>query len=123
VSERTLHRSAPLHFRSDTVSYQSGDLARLSVPAECRLREDQHVIQGDLESTLRRGDQLDRRDDWCPAGEQFVRQTDGARDIVSGDAELDAEMMPRVEHVRPTLAVVAVRSRSTRSALWWASLK
>src|SRR5207249_9499783 len=39
----------------------------------------------------------------------FVRQTEGTRDVVSGDAELDRELVPRVDHdgtsfMRPSYA-------------------
>jgi hypothetical protein len=37
-------------------------------------------------------------DDRSPSFEQFVRQTDGARHIVSGDAELDGEPVSGIEH-------------------------
>jgi len=70
----------------------------LRVPAELCLREDQLAVQRDLEAPFRGGDQLDGSDDGRPSGEKFVRQTDGTRNIVSGDAELDFEVMPGVDH-------------------------
>jgi hypothetical protein len=37
-------------------------------------------------------------DDRGPATQQFVRQTDGTGDVVSGDAELDQQVMSGLEH-------------------------
>jgi hypothetical protein len=70
------------------------------VTAERRLREDHLTVEGDLEASLRGGDQLNRLDDRRPALEEFVRQTDGVRDVVSGDAELDLKPVPRIDHWR-----------------------
>ena len=42
---------------------------------------------------------MDVLDDRRPTSEQFVRQTDGAGHVVSGNAELDLEAMSWVEHL------------------------
>jgi hypothetical protein len=69
------------------------------VPTERGFGEDQLAIEDDLEAPLRTGDHVDPLDDGRPATEQFVRQTDGTGDIVSGNAELDADEVSRVEHL------------------------
>jgi hypothetical protein len=68
------------------------------VPSERSLREDQFTVERDLEAALGRRDQFDVLDDRRPAREQFVRQTDGTRYVVSGNAELDLEAMSGVKH-------------------------
>jgi len=68
------------------------------VPADRRLGEDQLSVERNLESSLRRRKQGDVRDYRSPAAKQLVRQTDGAGDVVSGNAELDLEVVPGVEH-------------------------
>ncbi len=92
--------TAPLTLddRPDPPLDDCADLAGVRMPAERRLRKDQLVVEGDLESSLRRGRHLDRGDDWRPPGEKFVRQTDGSGNVISGDAELDLQTMSRVEH-------------------------
>jgi hypothetical protein len=68
------------------------------VPTDRRLREDHLSVQRNLESPLRRRKQGNVRDYGSPAAQQLVRQTDGAGDVVSRNAELDLEMVPGVEH-------------------------
>ena len=82
----------------DPLSHQPSDLAGFGVPAELRLREDQFPVQRNLEPPLRGRQEGDVRDDRSPSTQQFVRQTDGARDVVSGDAEFDEEPVPRIQH-------------------------
>jgi hypothetical protein len=53
--------------RADPLSHQAGDLARLRMPAEAGLREDQLAVQGDFEPSLGRGQQLDGADDRRPS--------------------------------------------------------
>jgi hypothetical protein len=55
------------------------------------LREDQLVVEADLERPLTRGDQLDAVDRILELGEDGVRQTDGPGTIVSSGAELDSD--------------------------------
>jgi hypothetical protein len=86
---------------ADPVPHQSGYLARPGMPPERRFGKEEVTVKGHLEATPRRGKHGDVRDHRRPAGEQFVRQTDGARDVVSGNAELDLEMMPGVQHGAP----------------------
>jgi hypothetical protein len=68
------------------------------VATERGLRKNQLAVERDFKSSLRGWDQLDRRDEWRPSLEQFIRQTDGVRDVVSGDAELDLKLVPRIDH-------------------------
>jgi len=91
-------RSVPGDLRAHLVSDQSCHLAGLGVAADLSLGEHDLVVDGDLEAALRRGDQFEAFDDRRPTGEQFVRQTDGTRNVVSGNAELDEDAMARVEH-------------------------
>lgn len=87
-------------FRADPLADKRCDLAWLGVAAQTGFGEDQDVVKGDLEAPFGPRDQLDHRQDWGPTGEQFVRQTDGSGNVVSGDAELDGHPVPGVEHVR-----------------------
>jgi hypothetical protein len=90
--------------RADPVPDQGDDLAGLGVAAHSGLGEDQLVVKGDLEAPLRRRQQFDGRQDRGPSPEQLVRQTDGARYVVSGNAELDLHPVARFDHhARPTL--------------------
>jgi hypothetical protein len=63
------------------------------VSVQLDLGEDQLVVEGDLESSARGRDELQPGDAPAPAGEQGVRQTDGAGCVVSDDAELDADVV------------------------------
>jgi len=45
-------------------------------------------------------------DDRSPSREKFVRQTDGTRYVVSGDAELDGEPVSGIKHVRFCLRII-----------------
>jgi hypothetical protein len=74
------------------------DLAGFGVALEGRLGKDQLAVEGDLEAALGARDEIERLDDRRPPGQQLVRQTDGTRDVVSGDAELDADAVTGVEH-------------------------
>ena len=67
--------------------------------AEGGFREDQLVVELDLEATLRRRHQLEGLDDGCPTGEELVRQTDGVRNVVSKNTELDPDPMLGVAHL------------------------
>jgi hypothetical protein len=101
------------------------------VPAQLGLGEEQLVVEGHLEAALRRGDEVEALDDRCPTVEQFVRQTDGARDVVSGNAELDEQPVLGIEHCgllgwlrqrsyqgrRPAL-VVMTTAHDARSTPW-----
>jgi hypothetical protein len=69
------------------------------VPFQGHLREDELVVEDDFEAPLRRRDELVGGDDVGPSGEDLVRQTDGSRCVVSGDAELDAETVSLVGHL------------------------
>ena len=60
--------------------------------------EDRLVVERDLEASLRARDEIDAFDDGRPPVEQFVRQTDGPGDVVSGNAELDTDAVPRIKH-------------------------
>jgi hypothetical protein len=71
------------------------------VALQRRLGEHELAVEADLEATLRRGHELDPLDDRRPSLEQLVRQTDGAWDVVSGNAELDLQLVPRLQHVSP----------------------
>jgi hypothetical protein len=90
-------RSA-FELEADLGPEQAGDLARVGVAPERGLGEDQLAIDGDLEASLARRDQLDRLDDGRPSVGQLSRQTDGSFVVASGDAVLDADAVPRVEH-------------------------
>jgi hypothetical protein len=83
---------------ADPVADQRGDLAWFCVPTEVGLREQQLVVERDLEPSLGSRHQLDRDDQVRPSLQQLVRQTDGTRDVVSGHAELDADAVALVEH-------------------------
>lgn len=61
--------------------------------------EQQMIVDSDLKATARRRDQRDRRDGGRVAGEQFVRQTDGVRGVVSLDTVFNADVDFR--HKRP----------------------
>ena len=74
---------------ADSVPHQTANLARLGVPPERRFGENEVTVEGHLEATPGRRKHGDVRDHGSPPGEEFVRQTDGARDVVSGNAELD----------------------------------
>jgi len=60
------------------------------VTAESGLREDELAVERHLETPARGRDQLEAGEERGPSLQEFVRQTDGLRDVVSGDAELDA---------------------------------
>jgi hypothetical protein len=94
-------RSTSGYLRPDPLTNETGDLSCVGVPAERRLREDQLSVECYLESSLRRREQCHVRDDWSPAAQQLVRQTDGTWDVVSGNAELDLEVVPGVKHGAP----------------------
>jgi hypothetical protein len=70
------------------------------VAPEVGLREDQLAVERDLEASLGGREQLDRLQDRCPSGQQLVRQTDGSRDVVSGNAELDRDAVAGIDHGR-----------------------
>src|SRR4051812_5049412 len=78
--------------------HDGGDLAGVGVTPQRGFGVDQFAVEGDLETALGGRQQLDRLDDRRPSREQFVRQTDGTRYVVSGDAELDGEAVSGVEH-------------------------
>lgn len=88
----------PVDLGADPFPNQRGHLTGLGVAAEGGLGEDHLAVEGDLESSLRGRDEIEALDDRRPAGEQFVRQTDGTGKIVSGDTELDADAVAGVEH-------------------------
>jgi hypothetical protein len=75
------------------------------MPPERGFGEDDVTVKRHLEATPGRRKHGDVRDHGSPTGEEFVRQTDGTRDVVSGNAELDLEMVPGVQHGAPPVAV------------------
>jgi hypothetical protein len=77
---------------------ECGDFTGLGMTTERDLREDERVIEAHLEAAVRGRHQVDAGDDRRPCRQQLVRQTDGARNVVSGYAELDGEAMARIEH-------------------------
>ena len=77
--------------RPQTRDSELEDLARLRVAAEEKLREQHHVVQGDLEPATATGLEDDPLDHRCPGLEELSRQTDGSGTVVSDDAELDLE--------------------------------
>src|SRR5581483_147437 len=95
---RTTSASVTLDLGADALTHDGDDFAGLSVALQRSLGEDQLVVEGDLEAAARRRHELDVLDDRGPAVQQFVRQTDGTRHVVSGNTELDAEVVTRVEH-------------------------
>ena len=66
--------------------HQGGDLARVGVTALFLLAEDQIVVQADFEHASIGGVQAERLDVGLELFEQFIRQTDGARGVVSNGA-------------------------------------
>ena len=90
--------SASCYLGADPLTDQPDHLPGLGVAAQGRLGEDQISVERDFEATLRRRDQLDCDDDRGPAGKKLVRQTDGTRDVVSRDTELNAEAVAGIEH-------------------------
>jgi hypothetical protein len=94
----------PRDLRTEAVADEGRDLGGRGMAPEGRLGEDHLVIEADLEAALRRREQVDRGDDRGPPLQQLVRQTDGPRDVVSGNAELDAEAVPGVHHRAPAYA-------------------
>jgi hypothetical protein len=83
---------------SDALLDECGDFTGLGVATKRSLGEDKHAIEGHLEAALRGRQQLDTGDDRRPSRKQVVRQTDGARNVVSGDAEFDLEVVTRIQH-------------------------
>ena len=77
---------------------QCGDFTGLGVTTERGLREDDLTVEGHLEAALGGWHERDTGDDRCPSGEEFVRQTDGTRHVVSGDAELNVNVVAGIEH-------------------------
>ena len=71
------------------------------MPAQPSFRKDQLPIERDLESSFRRRDEGHLTYHWGPTIQQLVRQTDGARNVVSGNAEFDLKTVPGVEHSSP----------------------
>jgi len=88
-------------FRADAIPHQTCNLACLGMSPERRFGKDEVTVERHLEATPGRRKHADVRDHGSPAGEQFVRQTDGTRDVVSGNAKLDLKMMPGVQHDAP----------------------
>jgi hypothetical protein len=113
--------SVPPDFGTNPLSEECGDFPLLGVPAQRRLREDEFAVKGDLEPTLRGGQEFDVLDDRRPAGKDLVRQTDGTGNVVSGDAELDGEAMVGVnDHAadvtsRQTLTTAATAVRYVKN--------
>jgi hypothetical protein len=81
---------------SDALLDECGDFTGLGMTSKRSLGVDQRAIEGHLESAFRRRHQVDTGDDRRPSGKQFGRQTDGARYVVSGNAELDLEVVTRI---------------------------
>src|SRR5438105_1324068 len=73
------------------------------MPVQGRLGEDEIAVEGHLEAAFPGALQLDGVDHMRPPGEEFIRQTDGLGDVVSGDAELDVQMV-LVRHRRERIA-------------------
>ena len=84
----------------DVVLEQADDLTGFGMAADVVLGEDEIAVDGDVEHALVPGDQFDRHDGGGPPPQQFVRQTDGTGDVVSGDAERDGHAVLGVEHGR-----------------------
>ena len=83
---------------ADAFANEVRDLAGRRVAPERLLREDELTVERHLEASVRSRNELDRFDDGSPTLQQLVRQTDGARNVVSGDAEFDEEPVPWVKH-------------------------
>lgn len=98
----TVHRGcSPLHdLRTDPLAHQLHDLSRLRVPPGGLLGVDQLAVHDDLEGARAARDEPEVAEDRRPAAEDLVRQTDGTGDVVSGDAELDGDVVLGVEHCR-----------------------
>jgi len=73
-------------------------LTGFCMPPERGLGEHEVAVEDHLEASLRARDEVDLLDDRRPSREDLVRQTDGSRYVVSGDAELDRQSVSRVEH-------------------------
>jgi len=71
--------------------HQSFYLARFYVPPGAKLGVEQLVIDGHFKRPARRGDERDRFDAGLERLEQFCRQTDGARGVVSNSAIFDGD--------------------------------
>jgi hypothetical protein len=84
--------------RAEGALGESDDLAGFGVAAQGCLGEDQLTVEGHLEAALGAREKVERLDDRRPSRQEFVRQTDGSRDVVSGDAELDGDAVARLEH-------------------------
>ena len=82
-----------IDLRAQALPHDGGDLPRFGMAVQGGLGEDQVAVQRHLEAALARALQLDGVDDVGPSVEQFVRQTDGLGDVVSGDAELDLQLV------------------------------
>jgi hypothetical protein len=95
---RVLSHLVALDLRTEALSNNARDLAGIGVPTQVGLGEDQVAVESDLEPSARRRHQIDVLDDRRPPVQQFVRQTDGTRHVVSGNTELDAEVVTRVKH-------------------------
>jgi hypothetical protein len=84
--------------RPDAILYQAGDLPGVGMATQAGFGEDQVAVESHFEAALGRGQQLNGLDDRRPVGQEFIRQTDGTGDVVSGNAELDQDSVPGVEH-------------------------
>ena len=85
--------------RSESRGDKAVDLARVRVPLEGRLREEQLAIERHLEATAGARKQRRTRNPGRPCAEEFSHQTDGLFGVVSDDAELDFEFVQPVRGV------------------------
>ena len=84
---------APVDRRSERRLGQLEDLSRLRKAVELDLAEYQLVVERHLESALGSRTQGDVDHDRRPGPQDLSRQTDGLLEVVSGDAELDRDVM------------------------------
>jgi len=88
----------PRYLRPDALADQTRHLPRFGVATQLGFGEQDLTIHGDLEPSLGGRDQVEPLDDRRPTSEKIVRQTDGTGNVVSGNAELDGDVVAGVEH-------------------------
>ena len=82
--------------RTEPLGDQRVHFARLRVPFEARLREQDVTVERDFEATAHAWDQRRPNDSRRPSRQQLSRQTGGSIRVASGDAVLDFEHVSRV---------------------------
>jgi hypothetical protein len=78
--------------RAQFLSEQRHDVVGIRVAAEHRLREDELLVDVDVEDSVRARHDLDGADRVFPFLEDARRQTGGVRQCSSGNAVLDADV-------------------------------